>query len=592
MKLLDTQLKEIKIEEISEEIGEVEVYNFEVQDNHNYFAGHVSQDASASFSGVLVHNDYKPNEAQAFNDKAKELQTATLIQPVIDKVINEQPIQGSNTAYSYPFDNTLNDLIQLTNNNSSLNAFQKIEFANQFQVILTKYNQNIINYNKANNQANKIVIQIQLLQGKKALDSGFVAQEANKNLKAAEITIKQIKEQINDPLLEKSLDNITNKVFWTQIELGAWGGIREVAKVFVDKNNIDNALRNQINEIIKLNALSSPEALELFGSQDIRNILSKNTINQSELKELQTFEIDKRKDLSSASTTNEALTKQIIIDSKDSNKHPQEEIKSRIKEFIDSEKQIKTNLENKMAFLLQNKDYLPEKVYYAEIDHIAYEAANQIIDSSRIDDFVGPLDQGLNNQNSILRNELANVYIKSSQEGIKHVNEMNKLLYPSLDLPDIPEGMTYFGNMLSPSPADKWVRSPYQVDPPRFHPTKHITKKHTGMDFSSPLDTPIRSTVKGNVISILLDPAGYGYYINVNEEGTNKIIRVAHIDNPGDVKVSQGQKVDIGTELGLSGKNGPPGIGPHLHYEVLESQEKDKPKQIDPRLGKLKGDRS
>ncbi|MFN5538831.1 MAG: Hint domain-containing protein, partial [Candidatus Melainabacteria bacterium] len=311
MKLLDTELKGITIEEINEELGQVEVYNFEVQDNHNYFAGHVSQDASASFSGVLVHNDYKPNEAQAFNDKAKELQTATLIQPVIDKVINEQPIQGSNTVYSYPFDNTLNDLIQLTNNNSSLNAFQKIEFANQFQVILTKYNQNIINYNEANSQANKVVIQIQLLQGQKALDSGFIAEEANKNLKAAENTIKQIKEQINDPLLEKSLDNITNKVFWTQIELGAWGGIREVAKVFVDKNNIDNALRNQINEIIKLNALSSPEALELFGSQDIRNILSKNTINQSELKELQTFEIDKRKDLSSASTTNEALTKQI-----------------------------------------------------------------------------------------------------------------------------------------------------------------------------------------------------------------------------------------------------------------------------------------
>ena len=152
--------------------------------------------------------------------------------------------------------------------------------------------------------------------------------------------------------------------------------------------------------------------------------------------------------------------------------------------------------------------------------------------------------------------------------------------------------MTYFGNMLSPSPADKWVRSPYQVDPSRFHPTKHITKKHTGMDFSSPLDTPIRSTVKGNVIKVDINEGGYGFYVDVEEEDTGLVIRVAHIDNPGDVKVSQGQKVDIGTELGLSGQNGPPGIGPHLHYEVIDPNKPGKHPQVDPRLGRLKGDRS
>ena len=289
MKLLDTELKGITIEEINEELGQVEVYNFEVQDNHNYFAGHVSQDASASFSGVLVHNDYKPNEAQAFNDKAKELQTATLIQPVIDKVINEQPIQGSNTAYSYPFDNTLNDLIQLTNNNSSLNAFQKIEFANQFQVILTKYNQNIINYNEANNQANKVVIQIQLLQGQKALDSGFIAEEANKNLKAAENTIKQIKEQINDKEKEKVFDILLRQIFFEQAAIEGIHWLESLNKVVNEwvivtnaekhlADNLKNIIKKAQEEYVKAGIAKldkEKEEMIKLGNEEVRRITSK-----------------------------------------------------------------------------------------------------------------------------------------------------------------------------------------------------------------------------------------------------------------------------------------------------------------------------
>jgi hypothetical protein len=107
MKLLDTQLKEIKIEEISEEIGEVEVYNFEVQDNHNYFAG-----------DVLVHNDYE----------SKQIELKTQILSLTTDGEENSLIKGE-TRIEYDqnrinqlqaMDRTYDDLINITKNDQNL----------------------------------------------------------------------------------------------------------------------------------------------------------------------------------------------------------------------------------------------------------------------------------------------------------------------------------------------------------------------------------------------------------------------------------------------------------------------------------------
>jgi hypothetical protein len=154
MKLLDTQLKEIKIEEISEEIGEVEVYNFEVQDNHNYFA-----------EGVLVHNKYSDEEGQQFNKNADnaiiELKTATLPPSYSSPEI----IHGNNTIVNnVNFDLTAVDLANLINNNTNLNGFQRIDLTNQINMIQSKYQNNEISYNKSTELFNNIVINIKLIQ--------------------------------------------------------------------------------------------------------------------------------------------------------------------------------------------------------------------------------------------------------------------------------------------------------------------------------------------------------------------------------------------------------------------------------------------
>ncbi|HAH55898.1 MAG TPA: hypothetical protein DCM02_11620 [Flavobacterium sp.] len=114
---------------------------------------------------------------------------------------------------------SLADLKVITNANNNLSALEKTFFVKEIGKVQNEL-KSTENINEIIQKANEINLQIQLIQSKKAIESGFLAEEVNKNLKEAESTIKDLKTIIKDKKLEKSLDEISNKVFWESVKLG------------------------------------------------------------------------------------------------------------------------------------------------------------------------------------------------------------------------------------------------------------------------------------------------------------------------------------------------------------------------------------
>jgi hypothetical protein len=87
-------------------------------------------------------------------------------------------------------------------------------------------------------------------------------------------------------------------------------------------------------------------------------------------------------------------------------------------------------------------------------------------------------------------------------------------------------------------------------------------KGHTGIDFGVPLETPIYCVDNGQVIETGNDEDGYGIYAKVRHQWGESLY--AHLSN---LSVKQGESVDKGELLGLSGNSGN-STGPHLHFAM------------------------
>ncbi|MCM1317608.1 MAG: M23 family metallopeptidase [Bacteroides sp.] len=96
----------------------------------------------------------------------------------------------------------------------------------------------------------------------------------------------------------------------------------------------------------------------------------------------------------------------------------------------------------------------------------------------------------------------------------------------------------------------------------RRDPIYGTSRFHEGMDFSSPIGTPVYATGKGIVVFAGWK-SGYGNLIEV-DHGYNYVTRYAHLSKIG---VKEGQAVDRGEQIGEVGNTGK-STGPHLHYEV------------------------
>lgn len=104
------------------------------------------------------------------------------------------------------------------------------------------------------------------------------------------------------------------------------------------------------------------------------------------------------------------------------------------------------------------------------------------------------------------------------------------------------------------------VSSPYGTrnDPFTGKPTQH-----RGVDFATPMNTPIGATVGGTVIHAGYTDGGFGNYVAVKD--ANGLVHIyGHLNG---VNVKKGDKVSPGQIVGPSGNSGR-SKGAHLHYEV------------------------
>lgn len=85
-------------------------------------------------------------------------------------------------------------------------------------------------------------------------------------------------------------------------------------------------------------------------------------------------------------------------------------------------------------------------------------------------------------------------------------------------------------------------------------------KGHNGVDFGTPVNTPIVAADEGVVIEQFNDINGYGKYIKLKHHWGETLY--AHLD---DYMVKVGDKVHPGQIVGLSGNTGN-STGPHLHF--------------------------
>ncbi len=100
----------------------------------------------------------------------------------------------------------------------------------------------------------------------------------------------------------------------------------------------------------------------------------------------------------------------------------------------------------------------------------------------------------------------------------------------------------------------------------RTDPFTNEVSTHNGIDYALPLNTEVKSNVKGTVTRSEFEKDGFGNYV-VIKDGTGKLHYYAHLN----LKYLQvGDTVNVNDVIGLSGSTGR-STGPHLHYEVRES---------------------
>jgi len=97
----------------------------------------------------------------------------------------------------------------------------------------------------------------------------------------------------------------------------------------------------------------------------------------------------------------------------------------------------------------------------------------------------------------------------------------------------------------------------------RPSPWTKTTEFHSGMDIRAKKGTPVKAPA-GGTVSFAGSHAEYGLTVIV-EHGTDIRSVFGHLSKTG---VTPGQRVDRGTEIGLTGNTGR-SSGPHLHYEIL-----------------------
>ena len=124
---------------------------------------------------------------------------------------------------------------------------------------------------------------------------------------------------------------------------------------------------------------------------------------------------------------------------------------------------------------------------------------------------------------------------------------------------------------LHPLKGDTPVTSNYGI---KMHPILKKKKLHKGIDFKTPIGTPVYATASGQIKDSKDLHANYGNTIIIKHDETYTTL-YAHLSK---LNVKPGQKVQKGDLIGYSGNSGA-STGPHLHYEVRKNGE-----SVDPEI--------
>lgn len=99
----------------------------------------------------------------------------------------------------------------------------------------------------------------------------------------------------------------------------------------------------------------------------------------------------------------------------------------------------------------------------------------------------------------------------------------------------------------------------------RFGADRPAGRKHKGIDIPAPSGTPIPAAADGTVSNTGYEPAGAGFFVNIDHgDLTTKYFHLK-----ASAPVSRGQRVTEGQTIGYVGSTGS-SSGPHLHFEVWE----------------------
>lgn len=104
------------------------------------------------------------------------------------------------------------------------------------------------------------------------------------------------------------------------------------------------------------------------------------------------------------------------------------------------------------------------------------------------------------------------------------------------------------------------ISAPYGY---RVHPLFFTRHLHTGVDFASPIGTPVYATADGVINAANFSTGGYGYLVKI-DHSLGFMTYYAHLNK---IVVQKGMFVKRGQLIAYSGNTGQ-STGPHLHYEI------------------------
>jgi murein DD-endopeptidase MepM/ murein hydrolase activator NlpD len=140
----------------------------------------------------------------------------------------------------------------------------------------------------------------------------------------------------------------------------------------------------------------------------------------------------------------------------------------------------------------------------------------------------------------------------------------------------------------SPLEGDLQISSPYglRIDPFSYYKQKpgvaagggtdgRKRSFHHGIDFTSPVGTPVRAAREGEVVKVSISRWGHGKMVELqHEDGWFTVY-----SHNSQILVKVGDKVKQGDVISLSGNTGR-STGPHLHFEIRRPDQSS----VDPRL--------